>query len=110
MKRVEEVINFAKTNKKRIEDLDSKCKSSIHETKTQLSSSFKEDIEKLRDAVMKKFKDTPVGGGSDEAATRSIREDIKALNEKSKVYNDRLNKLEKIAADHEDSITRLMKS
>lgn len=113
IQKIEDTMKFCKMNKKRIEELAEKTKKSITETSENLTKVHKEDLQKLNDALLAKIKELKgLGGGSgvDDATVQSLREDLKVLFDRSNLYNDRLNKLEKLTNDHEDLLNRISRA
>jgi len=57
--RINDILSLAKNNKKRIEDLDSKFKLNLTDTESSLKTNFKNDLESLRESILKMFKEVP---------------------------------------------------
>jgi DNA anti-recombination protein RmuC len=73
-KKIEEAVNFAKTNRKRIEDLDTRTKKSIETTSETLQKEYTEEIQKCKTEILEILKNAKLGGSSvDDATIQSIR-------------------------------------
>lgn len=73
-KRIEEAVNYAKANKKRIEDLDERTKKGLAETKETIEKDFHAEFEVLREDIFKMLKDIrSSGSGPDDTSVKSLR-------------------------------------
>ena len=111
-KRIDELFDLLKRQKKSFEDLDEKMKNQLNEAKMQLFKNTKEEIDKLKDSIFKKLKEMPKSeaGAPDESSLKGMKDNISMLIEKNKDYNERLAKLEQDLKAEVEDLDRLMRS
>ena len=112
-KRIDELFDLIKRQKKTFDEFDEKMKSQLLEAKTLLLKNTKEEIDKLRDSIFKKLKDLPKNestGAPDESSLKAMKDNISMLLEKNKENNERFAKIEHELKAAVEDLERLMRT
>jgi vacuolar-type H+-ATPase subunit I/STV1 len=109
-KRLEDILSITKNNRKKIEELDNKCTKTITDTKRNIETSFHKALDELREQLANSQVQSSRDTNYDDSRLNSVKEDIKDLYHRSREDNERISKLEKLVAEHDDLLNRVVKS